>query len=453
MPQGIEFTVNGKNFKVLSEYRGVESPLWDRGNHPAFDIYMSVDNSEFAKFDYYGSIQDFNDGKDELDRWEHCSVAQMIMSDAATGYEDFEDFCGNTGAEDNKESRSIYRSCVESYDKFDQVLHLRGDDLINTYNAMIDFENEESTYGTLKKEEIEIDDIKEGKFEVSRVENFDWSKVNFYEGDNENLTEQAVRSKYEGMKEPFQTKREVLSELKSVIDDIGEYHVEAEIEDWGNREELSFDELLVSGMYQERADGYKTKFDEVYFTFFEEFKNSVGATEPSEKLQVAFEALQNHIEKGISNIESSVGVNFEENEFEKFLNEVVEGYFPMMNSAWRTDNCPSDAVVKDILENAPNVSIVNVGNETYIAMNGAGFDMSNSIAYAYLKIDNDIPKELGVCRTQCLSGSEEAFQKVNEFLAKREIKEMAKNTPSGGDVKEALKGLGELDKNSDLNIK
>lgn len=439
MPKGVKFSVNEKEFEVLSEYRGVESPSWDRGNHPAFDIYIRVDGSEFAKFDYYGSIQDFNEGKDELDRWEHCSVAQMIMSDAATGYEDFEDFCSNTGAEDNKESRATYRACVESYDKFDQVFHLRGDELIDTYNAMIDFENEESTYGSLKKEEIEIDDIETGEFEVSRVETFDWSKMNWWEGDNENLTEQAVRSKYEEMKESVQQRREAFGDLESMLDDIGESDVEVEIEDWKNRDEIGFENYLTSEMGEERGTEYLAKYNELHEAFFNTLENSVGATEASEELKSAFNALKEHSDEGIEYIESSVGVNFEENEFDDSLSEVVDGYFPMMNAAWRLEGNPTTALVEDILENAPNVSIVSVGDENYITMNGAGFDMSNSIAYAYLKIDGEIPKELGVCR-QRMSGSEKAFEEVKKYLDDREMKEMA----SKGQGKTLSDALGSL---------
>lgn len=449
MPQGVKFTVNDKEFEVLSEYRGVESAPWSRGNHPAFDIYMRVDGSEFAKFDYYGSIHDFNEGEDELDRWEHCSVAQMIMSDAATGYEDFEDFCSSTGAEDDKESRAVYRACVESYDKFDQVFQLRGDELIDTYNAMIDFENEESTYGSLKKEEIEIDDIEVGKFEVSRVESFDWSKMNWWDGDNENLTEQAVRSKYEEMKEPVQQRREAFSDLEIMLDDVGEYDVEVEIVDWKNRDEIGFENYLTSEMGEERGTEYLAKYNELHEAFFNTLENSVGKPKASEELKTAFNALKEHSDEGIEYIESSAGVNFEENEFDDFMSSVVDSYFPMMNAAWRTDNCPSSEVVEDILENAPNVSIVNVGDETYIAMNGAGFDMSNSIAYAFLKIDREIPKELGVCR-QRMSGTEKAFEEVKKYLDDREMKEMA----SKGQGKTLNDALGSLNgSKKDLELK
>lgn len=448
MPQGVRFTVNENEFEVLSEYRGVESAPWDRGNHPAFDIYMRVNGSEFAKFDYYGSIHDFHEGKEELQDWEHCSVAQMIMSDAATGYEDFEDMCSNLGYEDNKESRAIYRGCVESYDKFDQVLRLRGDDLIDTYNAMIDFENEESRYETLEKESIEIDDIEAGEFEVSRVESFDWSKVDWWDGDNENLTEQAVRRKYEEMKEPIQNRREAFKDLENILDDIGEYDVEVELEDWENRNEIGFENYLTSEMPEERGVEYLDKYNELHVAFFDALKNSVGATEASEELIASFNALKEHSEKGIGYIESSVGVNFEEHEFDDSMSSVVDGYFPMMNAAWRTDNCPSESIVEDILENAPNVSIVNVGDETYIAMNGAGFDMSNSIAYAYLKIDREIPKELGVCR-QRMSGTEKAFEEVKKYLDNRDIKEIA-SKGQGKTLSDALGSLNGSKKNLEL---
>lgn len=452
MPQGIEFTVNEKKFKVLSEYRGVESPLWDQGNHPAFDILISMDGSDFAKFEYYGSIQDFNNGKDELDRWEHCSVAQMIMSDASTGFEDFEDMLSNLGCEDNKESRAIYRSCVETYDKFDQILRLRDDDLITTYNAMIDFENEESTYGTLKKEEIEIDDIKVADFEPSRVENFDWSKMNWWEGDNENLTEQTLRRKYEDMKDSVQ-------EIKELIDGVAETFEKPVDYDWGTtiddvEKKLNFQEFMVDELDEENADKYADEYNKLHTELISEMRAlEPDPLETPEKTKEILSKFIDHVIDGISGVESRVGINFEENEFEESLDEVVGGYFPMMNAAWRLDNKPSDTDVEDILKHAPNVSIVSIGDENYIAMNGAGFDMSQSIGYAYLKIDKDIPKELGVYRKELMSGSEEAFQKVTEFLAKREIKEMTQNAPTGGDVKEALKGLEELGKSSDLNIK
>lgn len=449
MSQGIKFTINTHEIEIATEYRGVESPIWDNGNHPAFDVFVKVDGQGPAKFDFFGSIDDFNKGKDELEEWEHCSIVQNLMSEATSGEQDFEDFCDEFGYEDTKEARKTHKACVETFDKFDQIFHLSGDELNETYNAMIDQENSESRYGELPFVSTEMEDEEEVEFEPSRCEQFNMTKINWWEGENENLTANAVRQKYEDMKEPMQAKREALQELEYVIDSVGEYDVKLEAESFEKYEPLQFDDLLVSEMGSERSEAFKSGFEEKREKFLVEFRAIEGKEEASEGLVKAFADFKDHIEEGIGSIESSVGVNFEENEFDESMASVVDGWYPIMNSAWRLDSKPSEDELSDLIENAPNASIVNIGDEYYITMNGGGTDLSQDIAYAYLKIDGDIPKELGVCRTQHLSASNKAFEAIVKHLNDRDMKEMA----AKGSGKSLNDVLGSMNKSTSPELK
>ena len=71
-------------------------------------------------------------------------------------------------------------------------------------------------------------------------------------------------------------------------------------------------------------------------------------------------------------------------------------YHPIYNFAHVLQYEPTSEQVQLIHKNAPNVSIIYVHEtETYlIALNGCGMDMSDSIAYAYMIIDRQVPKSM-----------------------------------------------------------
>jgi hypothetical protein len=94
--------------------------------------------------------------------------------------------------------------------------------------------------------------------------------------------------------------------------------------------------------------------------------------------------------------------------------EIINSYHPIYNCLHLLQQKPVDDDIKDILTNAPKVSILRRENNWFISLSGCGMDMSDSIAYAYLKIDFQIPYD--VIPSQRLTITEQGWGEIQEFL-------------------------------------
>jgi hypothetical protein len=100
--------------------------------------------------------------------------------------------------------------------------------------------------------------------------------------------------------------------------------------------------------------------------------------------------------------------------------EWQDGYHPIYNFAHILQYSASEQgdKIRDVLENAPNVSILHIEeiDTDLIALNGCGMDMSDSIAYAYMVLDGYVPKSIRP--TERMTLSQESWNELQEFLNK-----------------------------------
>ena len=96
--------------------------------------------------------------------------------------------------------------------------------------------------------------------------------------------------------------------------------------------------------------------------------------------------------------------------------EWLDNYHPIYNFAHVLQYEPTSEQVQLIHENAPNISIIYVHEtETYlITLNACGMDLSDSIAYAYMVIDGQVPKSM--IPMERLTLSEENYAQLQSFL-------------------------------------
>ena len=94
--------------------------------------------------------------------------------------------------------------------------------------------------------------------------------------------------------------------------------------------------------------------------------------------------------------------------------EIIKSYRPIYNHLHLLQKEPVDDSIKDILTNAPNVSILRSGDNWFISLSGRGMDMSDSIAYAYMKIDFQIPYD--VIPSQRMTITEKGWEEIQKFL-------------------------------------
>ena len=96
--------------------------------------------------------------------------------------------------------------------------------------------------------------------------------------------------------------------------------------------------------------------------------------------------------------------------------EWQDNYYPIYNFAHVLQYEPTSEEIQLIHKNAPNVSIIYV-HETegfLIALNCCGMDLSDSIAYAYMIIDRQVPKSM--IPKERMTLSKENYAELQSFL-------------------------------------
>jgi len=121
-----------KKYKLSYTLEDVSAPSWSKGNH--FHYIIDVDGEEF---DYWTSIADYEDGKDELSDKDLLLAFREIVDDALypTQY-DQDEFLRSFGFDESLESvrrgEEVYRGCQESADK----LNLSESELIDILDEL-----------------------------------------------------------------------------------------------------------------------------------------------------------------------------------------------------------------------------------------------------------------------------------------------------------------------------
>jgi len=103
--KGTRIVINGKPFTISSQYITPVKGIPDSGDtieHNQFDITVCSREKGCQTFKYYGSNQDYLDGKTELSRGDLLFVFRCIADDAIAGLMSFGDFRSKFGY--NKES-------------------------------------------------------------------------------------------------------------------------------------------------------------------------------------------------------------------------------------------------------------------------------------------------------------------------------------------------------------
>jgi len=96
--------------------------------------------------------------------------------------------------------------------------------------------------------------------------------------------------------------------------------------------------------------------------------------------------------------------------------DLQDSYYPIYNYIHLLQNRPTDEDIKKINDNAGNVVIIYIEelDSYFISLTGCGMDMSDSIAYAYMVIDKEIPKSL--IPRECYTIGKNGAKELMEFL-------------------------------------
>lgn len=241
---------------------------------------------------------------------------------------------------------------------------------------------------------------------------------------NENLTVTFLRQKFENMNEAITAKREAFSDLAEMV----EYIVDFDGTEF-EQNRFQYDGIMArSSDYLSSPKEWDDHIEHIHHMFSKE----AGHDEPSNELCVFVEKVKNAYEDAVLLIEKEYGIDFDQIKFDDSLESFLDEYKPKMNEFWVLQNCPTQSEIEDLIENAPNISIVEVEEEMYISMNAGGMDMTNEIAYAYLMIDGIIPDEVGSLKfNDAIKGSEKLYSTLMAYAGKTKLyADTSKNIPT-----------------------
>lgn len=406
------------------KYNGTEIQPWGGESEvPSYSIFVSQDGKKYETFNFYGSIRDYEEGKDALSNSELCFAAQCVFSDAHSASEnDFEDFKSEFGYEDTAQAIKIYSECTKTASKL-QNIGLNNEERTAIYNDLIEIENiglDEKSVSIVEVSSIPQQSKVTNEIYDPVVISFDWSKVDIES--YENLTANAFVGDMDSDLDNLKELLDNVENLKTCVDDKDEgFLQEVSSNCEAIRDNFELIEKYSGSDYSSFVNLVKDSLDEV-------IDESLQEAEILEKVKTILE-VKSTIENHLSDKYNGLDVNGSYPE--DCIAEAKESYFPMMNAAWKLEKRPSEDAVKKILEEAPNVSLLTFYESTghgcqptdsYITMNGAGMDFSQALAYAYLKVDGKIPQGLMNERNMDdapFALSQEGMNEIKEYFQKK----------------------------------
>lgn len=114
-------TANFENFKVTANYTGSKKAEWGNGQENWNHHRVTVTNTENGKhtgFDFWASI-----AQPELrSEYDVLNAFNCFVSDAITGKDSFEDFCGEFGYDtDSRKAEKTHKACQRATDKLERI--------------------------------------------------------------------------------------------------------------------------------------------------------------------------------------------------------------------------------------------------------------------------------------------------------------------------------------------
>jgi UDP-N-acetylmuramoylalanine-D-glutamate ligase len=98
---------------------GLPAMIWDamRYRHN-----VTIEINDISKhFDYHGSVNDYNEGKDRLSKEELKDVLECVISDAIAGVYDCKEFFAEFGYDDPCEGLKAYKACLKTLSEFNDM--------------------------------------------------------------------------------------------------------------------------------------------------------------------------------------------------------------------------------------------------------------------------------------------------------------------------------------------
>jgi hypothetical protein len=127
-------TTTYKNFKISAEFDGLKVAIWDEYNDRHSKVTIkNLENGKRTSFDFWGSIKNPRLESD----YDLLNAFYCFVSDAISGLESFENFCGEFGYDtDSRKAEKTYKLCKRAYVKFERVSGFSDDEMYNFINEL-----------------------------------------------------------------------------------------------------------------------------------------------------------------------------------------------------------------------------------------------------------------------------------------------------------------------------
>lgn len=128
----------GKEIFIVSAKLAAErttSP-WDKDNRKVNKFKVSIKvGDKRTSFDFYGSINDCNNGVIEMQENDLKHALYCFVSDSCSAKDTFENFCGEFGYDtDSRSAERIYKACVKSLEKYERLTAADIYEVVNELN-------------------------------------------------------------------------------------------------------------------------------------------------------------------------------------------------------------------------------------------------------------------------------------------------------------------------------
>jgi hypothetical protein len=115
--KNFEISSNPAIDSVFNPWKGQRT-----GQHFRFDVFVESESGEEISFEFFGSSQDFEDGKNELEEHDLLHAFYCVLGDVNCGLMDFEEFCSEMGySTDSRQAYQTWEACKESAEQLNDL--------------------------------------------------------------------------------------------------------------------------------------------------------------------------------------------------------------------------------------------------------------------------------------------------------------------------------------------
>ena len=128
--------VTYKEFEINAIYKGDKAATWNKNNFNRHIVYVkNKTTGAKTSFEFWASI-----ANPTLEtEYDVLNAFYCFVSDALSGLNSFEDFCGEFGYDtDSMSAYKTFNACKRAYKKFEKIEDSETDDIYNFVNELSD---------------------------------------------------------------------------------------------------------------------------------------------------------------------------------------------------------------------------------------------------------------------------------------------------------------------------